>query len=113
MNLVFLASHREGWVARRQMILSAGHAWTISWVSRAAACWSRSPPGRSQWRRMADIVGFGPDEVYVAHATGGGHFESPTFALAGFSPGQSWVSDDLYPRAVGDVTGDHKADIVG
>jgi RTX calcium-binding nonapeptide repeat (4 copies)/FG-GAP-like repeat/Lipase (class 3) len=64
--------------------------------------------------QMADIVGFGNGGVWVALATGGGHFAQPTFELAAFGPNAGgWSSDDTYPRQLADVNGDHMADIVG
>jgi hypothetical protein len=63
---------------------------------------------------MADIVGFGEAGVYVALATGGGNFGTPSFKFAGFAPGAGgWVNDTLYHREVADVNGDGMADIVG
>jgi hypothetical protein len=63
---------------------------------------------------MADIVGFGEAGVYVALATGGGNFGTPTFKFAGFTPSAGgWVNDTLYHREVADVNGDGMADIVG
>src|SRR5207253_1991192 len=35
---------------------------------------------------LADIIGFGNAGVWVARATGGGHFARPTFELAAFGP---------------------------
>src|SRR5262245_57297709 len=65
---------------------------------------------------MADIVGFSSAGVYVSRATGNGHFGAPTFELAAFGAGAGaggWTSDDLYPRTLGDVNADGRADIVG
>jgi streptogramin lyase len=63
---------------------------------------------------MADIVGFGADGVYVALATGGGQFASPTFQLSALSPNAGgWSSNNTYPRELADVNGDHVADILG
>src|SRR5262245_27628582 len=63
---------------------------------------------------MADIVGFGQSGVYVSLATAGGHFAMPTFELAAFGTmAGGWSSDNTYPRALADVYGDGKADIVG
>jgi hypothetical protein len=63
---------------------------------------------------MADIVGFGAGGVSVSLATGNGHFAAPINDMGnfGFSAG-GWTSQDLYPRALGDVTGDGTADIIG
>jgi hypothetical protein len=63
---------------------------------------------------MADIVGFGEDGVYVALATGGGNFATPSFTLRAFAPtAGGWNSDNLYPRQVADINHDGLADIVG
>jgi FG-GAP-like repeat len=63
---------------------------------------------------MADIVGFGADGVYVSLATAGGHFAMPTFELAAFGANAGgWSSDNMFPRELADVNGDHLADIVG
>ena len=62
---------------------------------------------------MADIVGFDAAGLNVSLATGDGHFEPSIFELAQFGQNQGWSSDDLYPREVADITGDHQADIVG
>jgi hypothetical protein len=53
----------------------------------------------------ADIVGFGADGVYVALATGGGHFASPTFQLSDFGTNAGgWSSNDTYPREMNGST---------
>jgi Ca2+-binding RTX toxin-like protein len=62
---------------------------------------------------MADIVGFGNGGVYVAVATGGGHFASPIIDVAAFNPINGWTSDDAFHREVADVNHDGSADIVG
>jgi hypothetical protein len=65
---------------------------------------------------MADIVGFGSAGVYVALSTGAGHFTSPTLTFGSFGSSAGaggWTSQDIFPRELGDVNGDHKADIVG
>jgi hypothetical protein len=63
---------------------------------------------------MADIVGFGAGGVSVSLATGNGHFATPTSEIANFGTNAGgWVSQDLYPRALGDVNGDGAADIIG
>ena len=47
-------------------------------------------------------------------ATRGGHFAAPTFELAAFGVGAGgWTSDNIYPRGLADVSGDHLTDIVG
>ncbi len=63
---------------------------------------------------MADIVGFGAGGVQVSLATGNGHFAAPTDQIGAFGTNAGgWSSQDLYPRALGDVTGDGAADIIG
>jgi hypothetical protein len=62
----------------------------------------------------ADIVGFSSAGVYVSLATGNGDFMAPTFELPAFGVSAGgWSSDNAYPRALADVNGDGKADIVG
>ena len=63
----------------------------------------------------ADIVGFGDAGVYVALGQADGTFTAaqPDFQSFGSSPtAGGWTSQDVYPRLLGDVTGDHRADIV-
>ena len=62
---------------------------------------------------MADIVGFGSHNVFVSLATGGGHFAPSTVEVPFFGTNTGWSSDDTYPRELADVSGDHRADIVG
>jgi Ca2+-binding RTX toxin-like protein len=62
---------------------------------------------------MADIVGFGNGGVYVALATGGGHFAAPAVDIAAFNPANGWTGNDQFHREVADVNGDGFADIVG
>jgi glucose/arabinose dehydrogenase len=62
---------------------------------------------------MADIVGFATGGVNVALATGNGHFAAPTDETGSFGFSGGWTSQDLYPRLLADVNGDHMADIVG
>jgi hypothetical protein len=59
-------------------------------------------------------VAFGPGGVYVSLATGNGHFAAPTFELANFGVSTGgWTDQNHYPRLLGDLRGDGKADIVG
>ena len=63
---------------------------------------------------LADIVGFASNGVQVSLATGGGHFAAPTLEAANFGTAVGgWSSQNLYPRLLGDVSGDRLADIVG
>jgi hypothetical protein len=61
----------------------------------------------------ADIIGFGGAGVYVSYSTGAG-FSAPVFVLANYSAGAGgWVNYNTYPRKMGDVNGDGRADIIG
>jgi hypothetical protein len=63
---------------------------------------------------MADIIGFGQGGVWASLATGGGQFAQPSFEVANFAVGAGgWTNETTYPRLVADVTGDHRADIIG
>jgi hypothetical protein len=62
----------------------------------------------------ADIIAFSSAGVYESLATGNGDFMAPTLELAAFGTNAGgWSSNDTYPRAVADVSGDGMADIVG
>ena len=62
----------------------------------------------------ADIVGFGSAGAYTALGQSNGTFAASILGLNGFGAAAGgWVSQDLYPRALGDVNGDGNADIVG
>ena len=64
----------------------------------------------------ADIVGFGSAGAYTALGQADGTFSAPVLVLHGFGSGAAgggWVSEDLYPRTLGDVNGDGNADIIG
>jgi serralysin len=65
--------------------------------------------------RLVDIVGFGAAGVYVALGAAGG-FAPMTLASSFFganSTAGGWTSNDRYPRLLGDVNGDGRADVVG
>jgi len=54
--------------------------------------------------------------MYVALATGGGHFAKPTMMMGSMGRGPAaggWVNNDLYLRLLGDLNGDGRADVVG
>jgi hypothetical protein len=64
----------------------------------------------------ADIIAFGITNTYLALGNPDGTFNSPLTDVANFGTAPQvggWTSQDLYPRAVGDVNGDRSADIVG
>jgi hypothetical protein len=64
----------------------------------------------------ADIVAFGATGVTYALGKSDGTFGPPTANIGNFgtsTPAGGWTSQNLYPRLLGDVTGDNKADIVG
>ena len=63
----------------------------------------------------ADIVGFGSAGVYTSPGQANGTFAVPILALSGLGADVSaggWTSNNLYPRVLGDVNGDGRADIV-
>ena len=60
----------------------------------------------------ADIVGFGEDGVWVALSNGDGSFQAPKLVLADFDPAKGWQGSK-HLRILGDLNGDHRADIVG
>ena len=62
----------------------------------------------------ADIVGFGGTFVLVSFGNNDGTFGPPILSSPGFTKNQSsWTDNNNYPRVVGDVNGDGRADIVG
>lgn len=61
----------------------------------------------------ADIIGFADAGVMVALSKGDGTFADPIFAIDDFGYDQGWSSQDKFPRLLGDVNGDDRADIVG
>lgn len=60
-----------------------------------------------------DIIGFGDGGVSVSLFKGNGTFADMIFALEDFGRDQGWSSQDEFPRLLGDVNGDGRADIVG
>jgi len=65
---------------------------------------------------LSDIIGFGNDGVWTSLCKGGGgpavSFADSKFVLANFGVNQGWRGDH-HVRALVDLTGDHRADIVG
>ena len=64
---------------------------------------------------LADIVGFGFDNTFVSFANGDGTFANAIVGVANnfAKNGGGWITQDDYPRQLGDVNGDGRADIVG
>ncbi|WP_338503385.1 FG-GAP-like repeat-containing protein [Sphingomonas kaistensis] len=60
-----------------------------------------------------DIIGFGYAGALVALSKGDGTFSAPTLAVNNFGQNQGWSSQNNFARAVADVNGDGKADVVG
>ncbi len=64
----------------------------------------------------ADIVGFGVAGAYTALGQADGSFVAPFRSSNNFGTSAAaggWASQDIYPRILGDVNGDGRADIVG
>ncbi|OUC14818.1 MAG: hypothetical protein B0A82_10885 [Alkalinema sp. CACIAM 70d] len=62
----------------------------------------------------ADIVGFGDGGTYVALGKVDGTFANAQLATSWFGNGsRQWPSFGRYPRQLGDINGDGRADIVG
>jgi hypothetical protein len=64
----------------------------------------------------ADIVGFGASGTFYALGQADGTFGPVTTDASQFgttTAAGGWTSQDIYPRLLGDVTGDHRADIIG
>ncbi len=64
----------------------------------------------------ADIVGFGVAGAFTALGQADGSFAAPFLASNNLGTGAAaggWVSQDLYPRVLGDVNGDGRADVIG
>jgi glucose/arabinose dehydrogenase len=63
------------------------------------------------------LLGVSKDNLYIDDFIGvtkDNRFQQPALKLASFSPAAGdWTSDDLYPRQLADINGDHMADIVG
>ena len=62
--------------------------------------------------RRADIVGFGPDGVWVALNNGSAGFQQPQFRTADLGFNDAWRVEK-HPRFLADLTGDGRADIAG
>ena len=60
-----------------------------------------------------DIIGFGIAGTLVSLAKADGTFDNPFTGISDFGEFQGWASQDGFARAVGDVNGDGKADIIG
>jgi len=62
----------------------------------------------------ADIIGFGYTNVFVSLNNGNGTFDTPTAYSAGLTKDVGgWTDNNNYPRVVGDVNNDGKADLIG
>jgi hypothetical protein len=62
--------------------------------------------------RQPGIVGFGDDGVWYAPGTGDGGFGPAGFVIGDLGYNQGWRVE-THARVLADITGDHRADIVG
>jgi hypothetical protein len=63
---------------------------------------------------FADIVGFSGSDVLVALSNGDGTFKPTIVGVSkNFGSSAGWSSQDRFPRRLGDINGDGRADIVG
>ncbi|HEY0871635.1 MAG TPA: VCBS repeat-containing protein, partial [Acidothermaceae bacterium] len=60
----------------------------------------------------ADVVGFGLEGVWVSLNNGNGTFQPPNMVLSAFGLRTGWMVE-RHPRFLADLTGDHRADIIG
>jgi phospholipase C len=60
----------------------------------------------------ADLVGFGDDGVWTALSRGDGSFTPAKLVLGNLGSKQGWHTNQ-HPRFVTDLTGNHRADVVG
>lgn len=64
----------------------------------------------------ADIVGFGSGGGYISYALENGTYTDPVLGYSGFGSAPSaggWLTQDRFPRMLGDLNGDGAVDIVG
>ncbi|WP_292938685.1 Calx-beta domain-containing protein [Novosphingobium sp. 32-60-15] len=61
----------------------------------------------------ADIIGFGFAGALVSLGNGNGTFQAVQTGVANFGVAQGWTNDNNFHRAVADVNGDGRDDIVG
>ena len=90
-------------VSRWTNAFDLAHGWTVKDYVRTV--------GDVNGDGKADLVGFGLDGVYVALSTGS-KFSAVSRWTTAFDLAHGWTVKD-YVRAVGDINGDGKADLVG
>ncbi|HEY0833928.1 MAG TPA: FG-GAP-like repeat-containing protein [Azospirillum sp.] len=61
----------------------------------------------------ADIIAISSNNVHVGLGQADGTFAFPILGQTGFAYNDGWTSQEQYPRLIGDVNGDGRADLVG
>jgi len=60
-----------------------------------------------------DVVGFGWEGVLVSYGSASGTFSGTGLVLANFGQTEGWTNDNQFHRAVADLSGDGRADVIG